>query len=424
MKEQHPLIYWLLAVAVASAGLTDAGEAYYRWAGYLAVNLFNLDSAINMMAESAPRQGLAVPLTLVAIDDATTTRWECPNTTPLDKLAGLLTTITKAGPAAVVVDVDLSHPCGLNLSGEMELASFLNAYAGDTPLVFVKRIIEDADGRLIMQPSHFDQSFATNQRLSWAHAVYAHDSDGVARRWMESVGVCAEADIETLPSVPVRVLSVAEWRKRAPFARPAANLEHKDSCTRQSVQGKSHIVVFEHQGRMASGIGTDSLLRVPAWQILDREIQRDDTRLLFDRVIVIGNSHRYAGDMWRAPVGEIAGVELIAQTMRFAAEQMDENDASVKHYAVGLFAVYCIVGFILRPLVASILDFIITWVVVWVAVGTIGFISIADSVERALLLSLAFLGMLELVKLARDFRAGPGKLLLSKYLQNKPNHTT
>jgi hypothetical protein len=110
----------------------------------------------------------------------------------------------------------------------------------------------------------------------------------------------------------------------------------------------------------------------------------------------------------------MAGAELIAHTIRFAAGQLAGSAVEIKKWAIGLFVVFCSAWFFLRPFWAAISAFLITWALMWTAVGFYGFFSIVDSVESALLLFLAFLGIEELISLVCGAFHNPQHL--SKYI--------
>lgn len=368
-----------------------------------------VNAAVRVASQVGVNPDVVVPVTLIEIDDATMESWAHPALTPPDKLAKLLEVVTRAEPAAVVVDVKLAAPRGEITAtiptANQAIVDFAAGYSGASPIVFVRNVALQSDGRLAARPSIIEDAVRENPRLSWAHAVYRSEEDGAVRRWLEWVEACKGDISEPLPAVPVRVLAVAVWKQGSHYGRPATDLRQSGNCSVEALRATSRFLIFSNPAQdIADALSGNGLLRVPAVQMLEPEIQRDDERLLRGRVVLIGNTHSESGDSWHTPVGEVAGVELIAQSIRFGGAQLNSSAQAERLVATGLLAVFVLAIFFLRPVLAGIVAILSTAFVIWTALRSFGFLSVLDSVESAIVLFVAFIILEETSEFVADWR--------------------
>src|SRR4051812_13024587 len=172
-------IAWILvfyAVAIVSMALFDLRAK----ASHVMPEVWGfLDATVRGTQLAASDGGDLVPVVLVDIDEASARKWGFQGHTPRDRLARVLEVISRAQPAAIVVDVDLSDdphcPCFHDEAGDKALRAFIERYPGKAPLVFVKRTEADAEGRTTIAPSPYDPLFARSGSVSWAHAHFVAD---------------------------------------------------------------------------------------------------------------------------------------------------------------------------------------------------------------------------------------------------------
>ena len=336
-----------------------------------------------------------VPVILVDIDETTAQKWNFQGRTNRERLKDVLQVISNAHPAAIVIDIDLSDdPNGPPVEPAFDnaLQKFVEHYRAKAPLVFIKRTQLEGDGRMTMAPSRYDRLFAKNPSTSWAHAHFVSDADGMTRRWVESVAVCADRGPTPLPAAAIRVLANAQWTN-ARFDRPEiAGLPRE--CTPQGDSTPPRALIRSPSGARRAVSPADRIGRLPAWTLTEPGYARDDDRLFGGRVAVIGNTHRSATDRWRTPEGIEPGVELLADTIRFAPRQLASQGKRLLLPAVMLFF-FCLAHAVLRPGAAVIAAIAISLAFAWgyLIQGDYG---IFDVLETALIAAF-------LVALAEDF---------------------
>lgn len=360
----------------------------------------NLDLALRTVALGWFEPSRTVPVTLVDIDDETYRGWGTPVVTPRGELARLLATVTAAGPAAVMLDIDLSWGGGPTAAdaGDAALRDFLVAYRGPAPLVLPKRLEAGDDGRRAPAASPLDPVVAANAHLHWAHAAFETDSGGAVRHWSPWLAACAAPPGQWLPAVAT-LISSSLGSGAAP--EPAA-----EACASPFEPTRRLLV-----GPRLTGAGAPLAARdahsIPASFLLDPELARDDARLFGGRVVLIGATHASAGDQWLTPAGVYPGVELLAHSVRFAPLQEEAGPASgIALRAKGLlfFALFCAAAWWLRGVVALAAALLAALLVVAVAAGGFGDLAIFDALEAGILLTVAWHALRALADLAADWR--------------------
>lgn len=362
-----------------------------------------------------------LPLALVAIDDATAAQptpsmetWGFSASTPRDKLAAMLGVIAAAGPAAIIVDVDLSddeRDLAAASSADGALQSYLSNYTGPS-LIFVKRVEAESGGSVRLAPSTpFDPVVAANSRLSWAHALYVTDPDGTVRRWTEWIVTCAVTGSMVLPSVPLRVL--ANWPEHSAerHPRPAAILP-TSPCAAGASDAPGHTVIYD-EALLRTGVAPSrNVSKISAWQLLDPRIQRDDQALFAGKAVVIGGTRNGTADLWRTPVGMLYGVELIANTVRFAPGQLRDSGYAAL-YTLLFFVLFCGLKHFLRPIVALVAGILLGSGAAYVA----GPYVILDSIQSAIVLFVELTIVEEIIILLLDAKSFGWRFFVSNHLR-------
>jgi CHASE2 domain-containing sensor protein len=385
------------------------------------VATLELDAALRgaLVGRYDPRTIL--PLALVSIDDATAAQptpsmetWGFSGSTPRDKLAAMLGLIAAAAPAAIVVDVDLSDDKRDTLAAssmDQALLSFLSNYTGPS-LVFVKRAETESGGQVLLAPStFFDPVIAVNSRLSWAHALYVTDPDGTVRRWTEWIATCGPSGPEVLPSVPLRVL--ANWPEQSAehYPRPAATFP-AGPCTSAVSKAPGHTVIYD-EALLGAGVALSrNVSKISAWQVLDSRIQRDDHALFAGKVVIIGGMRSGTADLWRTPVGMLYGVELIANTIRFAPGQLRDSRYAMA-YTLAFFVLFCALKHFLRPIVALGAGILLCTGAAYIA----GPYVILESIQSAIVLFVELTIMEEIIILSLDAKNFGWRFFISNHLR-------
>ncbi len=362
-----------------------------------------------------------MPLALVAIDDATAAQptpgvqsWGFSGSTPRDKLAAMLEVIAASGPAAIVVDVDLSddkRELAAASAMDQALQHFLLNYAGPS-LIFVKRAEIGAGDLVQLEPSTlFDPVIAANSRLSWAHALYVTDPDGTVRRWTEWIVTCTSSTPVVLPSVPLRIL--ANWPETSGvrYPRPSPVLAGGE-CPSGTIKAPGHTVIYD-EALMGTGMALSrKISKISAWKLLDPRIQRDDRALFAGKVVVIGGMRNGTTDLWRTPVGMLYGAELIANTIRFAPGQLRDSSYAPA-YTLIFFGLFCVLKHFLRPIVALAAGIVICTGAAYVA----GPYVILDSIQSAIVLFVELTLVEEIIILSLDAKHFGWRFFVSNHLR-------
>jgi CHASE2 domain-containing sensor protein len=314
----------------------------------------------------------------------------------------MLGVIAKSSPAVIVVDVDLADDRPAPASGDTQadavLRAFLDSYRGPS-LVFVKRAETDPVSQIGLAPSSYDRTIATNSRLSWAHATYATDPDGTVRQWAEWLAVCPPSGQLVLPAVALRILATWPDQSLHHYPRPSAP-SLREPCVSGIGRSPRHIIIYDEalSGTHVAAMSRN-LSRVSAWQLLDERLKRDDHALFSDRVVLIGGTRSGAMDLWRTPVGTLPGVELMANTIRFAPGQLRESGHALL-YSLAFFGIFCVLKDLLRPIVAIAVGVALCATVIYFA----GPYVTLDGIQSAIILFVELTLVEECIRLWMDMR--------------------
>ena len=409
----------LLASVVGAVFALSGAIREFAAASFFVESPIDLDHSLRALSLGWFGSDRTIPITIVDIDESTNRAWNSPSITPRDKLARMLEVVTAANPIAVIVDIDLSwgdQPDAAVDDGQRALREFLQQYRGPAPLIFPKRIEPSPDGISRMAASPFDELFENNSRLSWAHATFETDAGGAVRNWHEWLEVCTSSGAEWLPSVPVRLAAVVETLPRG-LNRPVAMATHGATCvpaSGESAHKPKRLFVgprLTGEGRAARAADAQA---IPASLLLDADIVRNDARLFGGRVVFIGATHSSAGDSWLTPSGVLPGVELLANTVRFAPLQVENEGSNAplayRSTALLLFVVFACLQWWLRGLAALAVATIFTLVVVAVAIERYDNFGVFDSVEAAILLMIAYKALEFLFEYVDDVKGAHARL--------------
>jgi CHASE2 domain-containing sensor protein len=419
-------IAWILvfyAVAIVSMALFDLRAK----ASHVMPEVWGfLDATLRGTQLAASDGGDLVPVVLVDIDEASARKWGFQGHTPRDRLARVLEVISRAQPAAIVVDVDLSDdphcPCFHDEAGDKALRAFIERYPGKAPLVFVKRTEADAEGRTTIAPSPYDPLFARSGSVSWAHAHFVADADGVTRRWVDSIAVCDEHGRTSLPAAAVRVLANAQWGEQH-FERPELSALSGSCMAAEHVSGARTLIRSQALGARGAVSRPTRIGRLPAWMLTETGYSRNDDRLFRGNVAVIGNTHARATDRWRTPEGVEPGVLLLADTIRFAPRQFAASRDARFWWPAALLLVFCLVRIFFRPGLAALLTVAISLWFVWHHLRA-GHYGVLDELETVLVALALIAAAEDLLKFITDLKRDGLAALRHPEMKNERHRTS
>ena len=411
--------------AIAFLAWPGIGRVVSPFSGFLADRPFNFDLALRTVSHGWYRPQFALPITLVDIDEETHRGWGSPPTTPRDDLARLIAIVTSAAPAAVVVDIDLAGGGSISRGTDHgALLAYLDSYDRAAPLIFPKRLEPGAEQTRRIAASPFDAVFARNPRLAWAHASFATQDDGAVRHWAEYLAVCEPKtdrgigdDTATnvgpaggrtvwLPAVATRLAELLPPRPEV-LAPPVAP-EPRDGCVDREVVSERRLLIGPRiTGEKRSGFAQDTRA-VSASLLLDRDVLREDDALFGQRIVLIGATHLGAGDLWLTPSGIYSGVEMLANTIRYAAVRTEAGPGFQIGYratALFLFVLFVICAWALHGGVALLGCAAAAFATVASAIWVWDYFRVFDALESAILLALAFTatqGVFDVIEWIRD----------------------
>jgi len=406
-----------LAVIVA-AGFALIGTArQFSAAEFFAHAPVKFDLALRAVAHGWYTPDGAILVTIVDIDSETHRAWGRPAVTPREPLARMLEVVTAAHPSAVVVDIDLSWGVDADAArdpGFVRLQHFLEHYAGPAPLIFPKRLERVPDGSLEIAASPFDELFLRNDSLAWAHAAFQTASGGAVRSWQDWVLVCDGGRPEWLPSVATSLallLSTLPPGMERPV-RPAVPTGDCEAPHAETRHERRLLIGPRITGDGQPAAGTNARA-ISASLLLDPQMARNDEQLFANRVVLIGATHSGAGDDWITLSGVLPGVELLADTVRYAPleSKMAGKAGDIVHRAVTLllFGMLVVLERRFRGMIALLLG--TAFMLAVVAVGLAGFedLAVLDSVGAAILLFVIYKALETVLDFAADFRALRGR---------------
>ena len=413
----------LLASLVGAVFALSGAIKEFAAASFFVESPIDLDHSLRALSLGWFASDRTIPITIVDIDESTNRAWNSQAITPRDDLARMLEVVTAAGPISVVADIDLSwgdQPDAAVNDGQRVLREFLQQYRGRAPLIFPKRTEPSPDGSSRKAASPFDEVFEKNSRLSWAHASFETDAGGAVRNWHEWLQVCTTSGAEWLPSVPVRLAAVVETLPRG-LDRPVAMATHESTCAPASGDSARKPKRLFIGPRLTGGgrAPAADAQSISASLLLTPEISRNDARLFGGRVVFIGATHASAGDFWLTPSGVLPGVELLANTVRFAPLQGESQGRTARlvhrSTALLLFAVFACVQWWLRGLAALAVATIFTLVVVAVAIEGYDNFGVFDSIEAAILMMIAYKALEFLFEYVDEVKAAHARLAPARW---------
>jgi CHASE2 domain-containing sensor protein len=375
-------------------------------AGYLAEAPVDADLALRTLALGWFEPAGTTPVAIVAIDAATWQGWGTPAVTPRAELVQLLQVASAANPRAVVLDIDLSF--GVDDAGgnpdDAILRDYLANYAGTAPVILPKRLEIADDGRLRAARSPLDAVVAANPRLAWAHAAFETADGGAVRQWSPWLGLCGDGESRWLPAVALRVAELAP-PGQADAVRDAAP-PAGDPCAGTSFPSR-RLLVGPRLSDPARPSFTRDARSVPAALLLDPDVARDDAQLFGGRVVFIGATHASAGDAWLTVAGVYPGVELLANTVRYAplhSATLAGASFAFRAKALLFFAMFAACVWWLRGLAVLLAAGVSALALVIVAAGAFDDLAIFDALEAGVLLLIVWVALRAIGDFVADWR--------------------
>jgi CHASE2 domain-containing sensor protein len=369
-----------------------------------------------------------LPVTVIAIDDATYDAWGEPLLTPKSRLKELIEVAARAKPTAIVVDIDLRYKDPDEV-GAAALLQFLTSYDGP-PLVIARASspisagLEAGDGsglvRLTKTP--FDAAIAGNPRLFMATTLFEVDRDFVIRRWRLWETDCTSTPKQSIPSVQLLVAAIAIKgadkaraleRDLAGAATGACDLKGKarrlaglpairKALDHNVASDRAGRITYSYKPNAKQSQSFGSMVRTPdgrthvlakvasAQSVIGKEL---DGSLFMDRVVLIGATHRDSGDVHRTPLEAMAGVFILANAISATGAILDKTvvvDTWATVLAVGLFVVFSLFFLAMRNFVSLLVCLAIAIVFVVACEAFFGVMNGFDILADALAMFIIF----------------------------------
>jgi CHASE2 domain-containing sensor protein len=380
------------------------------WADRLVELPFDTDLAYRAVAHGWFESDRTIPVTLVDIDAETYREWGTPPITPRDSLAQMLEVVTRARPAAVIVDIDLSwgDPAqGAADPGSMLLRRFLDEYRGPAPLIFPKRVEAGPDAIDRMVASPFDGLFTRNEYITWAHARFETGSGGAVRGWQDWLAVCSASGTAWLPSIAASVMTLDPPHGIASPVAPDGRSECQAGLE-SGLEARRLLIGPAMSGGRHRRPQQDAQV-ISAAFVVDPAIARDDARLFDHRVVFIGATHPGSGDFWLTAGGVRPGVELLANTVRFAPLQRATPTVTqrlaYRVLALLLFGVFIYLERKLRGPLAYTVATIAALAVLAIVLAASGDLAVFDALEAAVMLVVMYKALDVVLTLVAETRS-------------------
>jgi hypothetical protein len=202
------------------------------------------------------------------------------------------------------------------------------------------------------------------------------------------------------------VLANAQWTD-ASFEPPEIGGLPRECTAQGGFSAPRALMRSQAAGARGAVSPASRIGRLPAWTLTEPDYARDDDRLFRGRVAVIGNTHRAATDRWRTPEGIQPGVELLADTIRFAPRQLATAQGK-RFLAVPLLLFFlCFIQALLRPFLAGIVTIATSVIYAWIYLR-LGEYRVLDELETILIAA-------ALIALAEEFTGFLPKLMRDRF---------
>jgi CHASE2 domain-containing sensor protein len=331
----------------------------------------------------------AIPVTIVDIDSKTYQAWGSPPITPRDKLFALIDRISRLGPLAIVVDIDLAATPARDV---VSLATFVDRRGAadpspQPPLLLVRRLAPDPKGneaaaQLPAIHPGLDTAVRDTATVKWVSALMTPEDDATVRKWRAFHALCGETPPRAVPAI---ALAVEVLRRGGIKDYPALEQRLSDEAAkvcggkataRSNAAYAPQVPDYPVPVPYMFGWSVDSdpyfqttdtangrrplLVRMSAHDIERVAMLSSDP---FERrVVLIGASHPDSQDFRRTPLGTMPGVYVLANTVAGARDMLDapfSPRTTTLLFAVPLFAICAFIGVMTRsvagiPIVAAV----------------------------------------------------------------------
>jgi hypothetical protein len=329
--------------------------------------------------------------------------------TPREPLAAAIDIVSRSGPTAVFLDVDLSFPLPKNEKDAALrnlLGDYGNVQTARAPLVLVRPVISTriTPPYLLEERSTDYDSFVppNSPDIMWATTVFEEGSDALVRHWRLVEPVCDRGRPKVLPSAELALAAVSV-KKRADLDETLRKLTPPNCGTRELLPDKTvprlnldhNLVVgfaegetsrriiysldwrqpgeFEPPGPRSFGpmIDFDGRLVplvtvLPIGRVLAAWVDRASTEkdvdaalkdLFFGRIVIIGGSFAQSGDIHLTPLGPMPGAMIVINAVHALLSFGTPHEPELSERLTFSFALVVLTALLfhwLRPAVAAI----------------------------------------------------------------------
>jgi CHASE2 domain-containing sensor protein len=303
-------------------------------------------AAVSLILSGVPNG--ALPVTLLDVDDQTRASWNAQGATPHTALAELVRLSSGGGPAATLLDFDLSMDIA-GAPGDPALLSLLSAYPADAPMLmlvrkigFVRSTGTAENGPSLTAsatPTPYDAATAGKANIRWVTTLNEIGQDRVVRAIRMWQSVCDGASGTVYPSAALvaagylapggensagldRFLesrAAAECGASEPPSLPWPRVQKQAALLPYVLTGDPNAKVAM---RIAGPEGPAvALRRISAGNLvtfangkagLVDEVDRDP---FAGRVVIIGASYTESSDVHETPLGTMPGSMILANSI-------------------------------------------------------------------------------------------------------------
>ncbi|WP_428523583.1 CHASE2 domain-containing protein [Roseibium sp.] len=364
-----------------------------------------------------PNPELAV--TILKVDDETFEALGSPLPMRRSVLAQTLLRIRSEGATAIVLDYEIAAQTTDKDQAELHKA-LENWNEADPLLLIAGSFVTNADEtHRINTP--FDHHVGAKDNIRWFNTLYLLDDQGVVRQWNQWEEECDDGTAYFSAQLTLAIHHFGasteqnlNWRQIEDQLCDGTSEKKLLSLSEpQTIVARTapiSYILHNHASAVPLDVkvGTRDGQQVPAvfqWPLRDYLTDKVSRSAIEDRVVLIGATHRSSRDIHQTPVGQMFGVQVLANSILQAPNVL----TSIKLSQTALNALAALIALIGLAMFRFLREFV--FAVLFFCVCVIAYVSIAwlitastaaDIIQLAIALLVALIALLSLIDILYD----------------------
>ena len=360
-----------------------------------------------------------IAVTILKVDDETFDSLGSPLPMRRSVLAQTLLRVRTEGASAIVLDYEIAAQTSDKDQSEFHTA--LENWSDDDPLLLIAGsfITDGSATQRIATP--FDNLVEARDNIRWFNTLYLLDDQGVVRKWNQWEQECDEGTayisaqlalalhhLRSLDNQRVNWRQIEEQLCNGQLAETSLSLLEPPTVVARSapisyiLQNGLSAVPLDVKVRTPDG---QSVPAVCQWPLQDYLQDKVSHSAIDGRVILIGATHRTSRDIHQTPVGQMFGVQVLANSILQAPHVL----SAAKLSQTALNAIAAFIALIGLAMFRFLREFV--FAVLFFGVCVIAYVSIswlittstaADIIQLAIALLVALIALLSLMDILYD----------------------